>query len=204
MKIQHRIWTMTAILGLAGAADAQINDATFKCQKIIEKAVEKFVDGVADPIEKCLLAVQKCDLIDEDDPAGCKAKLLVPDKGACAVGKLASDNTYFNGNSAFHHDPNSAAMIDKKYGKFIDAVGKCDIPNVDFASLGLPTPANAFELTDALNMNPTGAACLAHKRVKVTLPNRDALVTDLTDEPDGVDNVPSGFLFALAGPGSCK
>ncbi len=54
MRIRVQPVAILAFLILATSAQAQVSDVTLKCQKIIVKAVEKFVDKVADPIRQFL------------------------------------------------------------------------------------------------------------------------------------------------------
>lgn len=195
MRIAQRLAAISAVLLIGGTAEA-INEATFSCQKTIEKAVEKFIDQVADPIEKCLLAVQKCNLDTNADPATCKAKLLEAGKGKCVAGKLASDTDYFGDNASQNHDPNSKAAIDKALGKFKSTLAACDLATVDFATLGLLVPADFNDFVNSLITVPEGAACLAHSRIERTLPNMEAVLLDLGDEL-GNENFPDSIVNAI-------
>jgi len=188
---------------LGNAAQAQVNDATFRCQKVIKKAVEKFIDQTADAIEKCLMEVQRCNLDQQLSPADCKAQLLVVDKGKCAVGKLASDTNYFGTNSSQNHEPYSKALITKALGKLKEALRGCDLVNVNFAALNLAVPGEFDDFVDSLNLNPTGAACLAHKRVKVAVPNRDQLFDDINSQLD-YENFPESLFAAHYLSANCK
>src|SRR5262245_46579261 len=79
--MQFRYWPVAAIVWLLIATPTfatpnpnEIDDPTAACGKAIEKASEKFIDAVADAIEKCLLAWQKCDTKAEvEDADECKA-----------------------------------------------------------------------------------------------------------------------------------
>lgn len=185
--------TTLASLSFSSLAQAQVSKETLKCQKTIRVATRLFVNKVADNIENCLLKVQQCNTKHPADVDDCVAKLLVVGKGHCAVGKLAGDDRYWGGGSAVANDPSQGA-INKELDKLINKVSKCDFGSVDFTELGFsPEPVDPYELVGQLNKNTTGAACLAHKRVKVTMPNRDALVTQINDHPDT-----GNFPFELA------
>lgn len=213
MRMRLQPVAILGLLILATSAQGQVSDVTLKCQKVIAKAVEKFVDKVADPIEKCLLAVQKCNTkADPADVEACIGKLLVVGKGKCAVGKLAGNTLYYDyvGGTAASNDPTQGS-INKALGKFVSSLSKCDIPNVEFAYLGRPTPNDAFELADYLNRvrtfidpEPAGAACVAHKRVHASFPNVEDLLLIVGSHPDSGNfpNEVAGALFPEVG--ECK
>jgi hypothetical protein len=207
MRIRLQPVAIVALLILATSAQAQVSDVTLKCQKTIKKATEKFIDKVADNIEKCLLEVQKCNT--KDTPAevdACVGKLLVAGQGKCAVGKLAGDPKYYGTGSAAANDPQAGA-INRELGKFVASLGKCDLLNTNFADLNLAVPASATELADMLNGDPDnfesfGAACVGHKRVGATFKNRLALMSQLFNI-DG-SNIPIPLLILTNGFKTCR
>lgn len=188
MKLKSLISAALIIGCYSFSASAQtINSETYNCQKAIKLAVPKFEDKIADAIEGCLLEVQLCNT-QVGSPAvnACLAKLLVPNMGKCAVGKLSSTGDYFGPGSSTTAIDSSA--IGKAYASFIKGLAKCSpsLP-VDFAALNLsnPTPANINAVAEALNTNPDGVACLAHKRVLRSFPARDELAIQIIAHPDG-------------------
>jgi len=185
------VFILTSLI-IGSIAQAQISKETYTCQKAIAKAVQKFADKVADRIESCLIAVQKCNQKDPGDVDTCVGGLLVAGKGRCAVGKLSGDSNYFGKGSAAANDP-SQGLINRELDKFVKGLGKCDLNNTNFGDLNMgnfgafsnPVPANHFELADALNGDPdapgetAGAACLAHNRLRKTFPNFNNIVNQI-------------------------
>lgn len=203
MNTKLTIVATVATLLFSQLATAQISKETFKCQNFIKKGAGKFADKVADNIEKCLMAVQKCNL--KPTPAAtdvCIGKLLVVDKGRCAVGKLAGDEVYYGNDSAANND-STQGVINKELGKFISTVAKCDFANVQFGNLGLADPGDALALVDQLNDFPNGAACTAHKRIKVTMPNRDDLFQQIVDH-ENFSNFPLSIVVAFTSSDNCR
>lgn len=188
-----------------GANAQLLGKETFTCHQTIVKAVAKFEDKVANAIESCLTEVQRCNLlIGQSNIDSCVGKLLIPGDGRCAVNKLGPGADYFGTGSATNAVDMSA--IGKAYGVFIKQLSaKCDpaLP-IDFAYLTLsnPAPTSVNEVAEALNTNPNGAACLAHKRVLRTIPSRDSLVLQLANHPDA-SNTPPG-LAAIILSANCK
>lgn len=174
--------SLVAVLGLAGVSHAVQTKETEVCGTTIEKASATFYKKVYKGVRACLLADQKCAGDQE-----CIAKLLVLDKGKCAIGKLDEGLEYFGGGSASQTSEEHTSKIGKSYYKFVEKIGgKCFLPGVDLSDgpdgLGYldPTPTTKFELAERLNEGDLdGVACSAHDALETEIPNRDALATEL-------------------------
>jgi len=209
MKFKLALSTALTVSCLAiNVNAAPVSTATYNCQVAVKTQVQKFIDTVSDSIELCLMEVLKCNkLATGPEVDTCVDKLLVANSGKCAVGKLGPAQDYYGDGAAAVVDPTDKSKIGRGFLKFNKGLSvKCPTDgSVDFAELNFsnPNPVNNFEVSDALNLIPEGAACLAHKRVLVSIPNRDALTIQLLLRPDG-ENVPLGVFTLIDAGNDCN
>ena len=180
-----------------GGSDAdpanQIGKDTAKCQAAVSKLSLKFATQIVKGISRCFDGVIKCDQsANATEHDECIGKLLVLDRGRCAVGKLGGTFPYFGPTSSISVDALSKTTIGRAYFRFIDKLGHACIDlGVDLSitgtGLGLdPTPAIQETLAEALNSNVDGrgVACSAHRLLNDAYPLLDEVVDILQAHPD--------------------
>ncbi len=158
----------------------KVNKDTEKCSKTIAAKGALYVGKRMKAIGACLDGALKCDeQADESKAIACREKLLVPDKGACAVGKLDGGSTTIGAGSSAGVSKTDKPTINKELGKLKDAINKAcfaagkEAELVDaMTGLGFPgpAPANADELMDLINNENTGVSCAANRMVFETTP----------------------------------
>ena len=188
--------TPASALALGGSdADPtnQIGRDTQKCQAAMSKLSVKFAAQIVKGISRCFDGVIKCD--QEADATAhdeCIGKLLVFERGRCALGKLGGTLPYLGATSSVSVDELDRTTIGRAYFRFIEKLGSaCLRPGVDLSisgtGLGLdPTPLSQGLLAEALNSNTDGRgiACSAHKLLNDAYPLLDEIVDVLQAHSD--------------------
>jgi len=190
--VRHRLPALLALVlaGLLGPAawPAGAEDATRACQVTVQNQGGIFVQHRANPIEACLRAILTCREKPVARQTACRARLLVPGDGVCAVGTLdAGAPTLGPGAVAAAVDDTtgtdklSAAL--RALVAELDAACFASGDTVDFSTKGLgfvPAPADAVSLAERLNRVPGGLGCLANAEIGNTTPVAASLLAEVT------------------------
>ena len=185
-----------AALAIGGSGEDvpnQVNRDTLTCQTQIRRAVGTFQKSVVAGVGKCFDAFIKCDQQTTTAKAqACRAALLVPGKGRCAVGKL-DEGVALAGNVSQNYATNfadSRATVVKALNKLSLRLNtRCtSVPGVVLSQSGQglnfnPTPLTNFNLVDSMNQNNRfGIFCGAIN----TLSNNYRLTEDVLAANDNV------------------
>ena len=186
--------TSTWALGGSDADPAnQIGEKTQKCQAAISKLSRKFAVQIVKGVSRCFDEVIKCD--DKADASAhddCVGKLLIEDRGRCALGKLSNALPYLGTNSGAAASELHRSTIGRAHFKFVEKLAaSCLGSEVDLSTAGTglgfdPAPVSRGPLADAVNSNVDGrgVACSAHKLVSDAYPRLDEIVDILITHPD--------------------
>ena len=179
---------IAALLG-PGAWPAGAEDATRACQVTVQNQGGIFVQHRANPIEACLRAILTCREKPSAKQVACRARLLVPGDGACAVGTLdagAPDTGTGIGGGGRATTPRAPTSSRRPCGpSWPSSRASCFASGdtVDFSTNGLgfvPAPADAVSLAERLNRVPGGLGCLANAEIGNTTPLAASLLVEVT------------------------